>query len=162
MDIDAIIWLENLLKAFEGSLVVITHDRRFLDNIATRIVELDRGILRSYPARSPNTARKKRKSWRLKRTQPPLRQIPRAGRGVDTQRHRSAPYPQRRRVRRLEELRRQRAERRNVQGQVNFKLDSGKKSGKIIAELEHASFAYDDKVIMDKFPPSCSAATKSA
>lgn len=55
------------------------------------------------------------------------------------------------RVRRLEELRRQRAERRNVQGQVNFKLDSGKKSGKIIAELEHASFAYDDKVIMDKF-----------
>lgn len=70
---------------------------------------------------------------------------------MDTQRHRSAPYPQRRRVRRLEELRRQRAERRNVQGQVNFKLDSGKKSGKIIAELEHASFAYDDKVIMDKF-----------
>ena len=49
LDIDAIIWLENLLKAFEGSLVVITHDRRFLDNIATRIVELDRGILRSYP-----------------------------------------------------------------------------------------------------------------
>lgn len=55
------------------------------------------------------------------------------------------------RVRRLEELRRQRAERRNVQGQVNFKLDSGEKSGKIIAELEHASFAYGDKVIMDKF-----------
>ena len=54
-------------------------------------------------------------------------------------------------MRRLEELRRQRAERRNVQGQVNFKLDSGEKSGKIIAELEHASFAYGDKVIMDKF-----------
>ena len=49
LDIDAIEWLENLLQGFSGSLVVITHDRRFLDNIAGRIVELDRGVLRSYP-----------------------------------------------------------------------------------------------------------------
>ena len=70
---------------------------------------------------------------------------------MDTQRHRSAPHPQRRPCAPFGELRRQRAERRNVQGQVNFKLDSGEKSGKIIAELEHASFAYGDKVIMDKF-----------
>ena len=47
LDIDAIIWLENLLRAFSGSMVVITHDRRFLDNISNRIVELDRGVLRS-------------------------------------------------------------------------------------------------------------------
>ncbi|MCC9395534.1 ATP-binding cassette domain-containing protein, partial [Enterobacter hormaechei subsp. steigerwaltii] len=59
LDIDAIIWLENLLKAFEGSLVVITHDRRFLDNIATRIVELDRGILRSYPGSFSKYSEKK-------------------------------------------------------------------------------------------------------
>lgn len=97
LDIDAIIWLENLLKAFEGSLVVITHDRRFLDNIATRIVELDRGILRSYPGSFSKYSEKKAQELAVEAEHNRLfRQIPRAGRGVDTQRHRSAPYPQRR------------------------------------------------------------------
>ncbi|HRL34623.1 MAG TPA: ATP-binding cassette domain-containing protein, partial [Neisseria sp.] len=59
LDIDAIIWLENLLKQFSGSMVVITHDRRFLDNTATRIVELDRGILRSYPGSFSKYSEKK-------------------------------------------------------------------------------------------------------
>ena len=152
LDIDAIIWLENLLKAFEGSLVVITHDRRFLDNIATRIVELDRGILRSYPGSFSKYSEKKAQELAVEAEHNRLfhkfhaQEQPCIHKGIDARRTRNEG-----RVRRLEELRRQRAERRNVQGQVNFKLDSGEKSGKIIAELEHASFAYGDKVIMDKF-----------
>ncbi|HHS2159662.1 TPA: ATP-binding cassette domain-containing protein [Neisseria meningitidis] len=152
LDIDAIIWLENLLKAFEGSLVVITHDRRFLDNIATRIVELDRGILRSYPGSFSKYSEKKAQELAIEAEHNRLfdkfhaQEEAWIRKGIEARRTRNEG-----RVRRLEELRRQRAERRNVQGQVNFKLDSGEKSGKIIAELEHASFAYGDKVIMDKF-----------
>ena len=152
LDIDAIIWLENLLKAFEGSLVVITHDRRFLDNIATRIVELDRGILRSYPGSFSKYSEKKAQELAVEAEHNRLfdkfhaQEEAWIRKGIEARRTRNEG-----RVRRLEELRRQRADRRNVQGQVNFKLDSGEKSGKIIAELEHASFAYGDKVIMDKF-----------
>lgn len=152
LDIDAIIWLENLLKAFEGSLVVITHDRRFLDNIVTRIVELDRGILRSYPGSFSKYSEKKAQELAVEAEHNRLfdkfhaQEEAWIRKGIEARRTRNEG-----RVRRLEELRRQRAERRNVQGQVNFKLDSGEKSGKIIAELEHASFAYGGKVIMDKF-----------
>ncbi len=152
LDIDAIIWLENLLKAFEGSLVVITHDRRFLDNITTRIVELDRSILRSYPGSFSKYSEKKAQELAVEAEHNRLfdkfhaQEEAWIRKGIEARRTRNEG-----RVRRLEELRRQRAERRNVQGQVNFKLDSGEKSGKIIAELEHASFAYGDKVIMDKF-----------
>lgn len=152
LDIDAIIWLENLLKAFEGSLIVITHDRRFLDNIATRIVELDRGILRSYPGSFSKYSEKKAQELAVEAEHNRLfdkfhaQEEAWIRKGIEARRTRNEG-----RVRRLEELRRQRAERRNVQGQVNFKLDSGEKSGKIIAELEHASFAYGGKVIMDKF-----------
>ncbi|HGG9705284.1 TPA: ATP-binding cassette domain-containing protein [Neisseria meningitidis] len=152
LDIDAIIWLENLLKAFEGSLVVITHDRRFLDNIATRIVELDRGILRSYPGSFSKYSEKKAQELAVEAEHNRLfdkfhaQEEAWIRKGIEARRTRNEG-----RVRRLEELRRQRAERRNVQGQVNFKLDSGEKSGKIIAELEHTSFAYGGKVIMDKF-----------
>lgn len=152
LDIDAIIWLENLLKAFEGSLVVITHDRRFLDNIATRIVELDRGILRSYPGSFSKYSEKKAQELAVEAEHNRLfdkfhaQEEAWIRKGIEARRTRNEG-----RVRRLEELRRQRAERLNVQGQVNFKLDSGEKSGKIIAALEHASFAYGDKVIMDKF-----------
>ncbi|WP_107860858.1 ATP-binding cassette domain-containing protein [Neisseria weaveri] len=152
LDIEAIIWLENLLKQFNGSLVVITHDRRFLDNIATRIVELDRGTLRSYPGSFTKYREKKEQELAVEAEHNRLfdkfhaQEEAWIRRGIEARRTRNEG-----RVRRLEELRRQRAERRNIQGQVNFKLDSGEKSGKIIAELEHASFQYGDKVIMDKF-----------
>ncbi|STZ76033.1 ATP-binding cassette domain-containing protein [Bergeriella denitrificans] len=152
LDIDAILWLENLLKSFDGSLVVITHDRRFLDNTATRIVELDRGILRSYPGSFSKYSEKKAQELAVEAEHNRLfdkfhaQEEAWIRKGIEARRTRNEG-----RVRRLEELRRQRAERRNVQGQVNFKLDSGEKSGKIIAELEHASFQYGDKVIMDQF-----------
>ncbi|HFC7414444.1 TPA: ATP-binding cassette domain-containing protein [Neisseria meningitidis] len=132
LDIDAIIWLENLLKAFEGSLVVITHDRRFLDNIATRIVELDRGILRSYPGSFSKYSEKKAQELAVEAEHNRLfdkfhaQEEAWIRKGIEARRTRNEG-----RVRRLEELRRQRAERLNVQGQVNFKLDSGDKIGLI-------------------------------
>ena len=152
LDIDAIIWLENLLKQFSGSMVVITHDRRFLDNTATRIVELDRGTLRSYPGSFSKYSEKKAEELAVEAEHNRLfdkfhaQEEAWIRKGIEARRTRNEG-----RVKRLEELRRQRAERRNVQGQVNFKLAAGEKSGKIIAELEDASFEYPDKKIMERF-----------
>ena len=152
LDIDAIIWLENLLRGFSGSLIVITHDRRFLDNIATRIVELDRGILRSYPGSFARYSEKKAEELAVEAEHNRLfdkfhaQEEAWIRKGIEARRTRNEG-----RVRRLEELRRQRAARRERQGQVSFKLDTGEKSGKIIAELEHASFDYGGKPIMRDF-----------
>ncbi|MDO4695912.1 MAG: ATP-binding cassette domain-containing protein [Neisseria sp.] len=152
LDINAILWLENLLQQFSGSIVVITHDRRFLDNIANRIVELDRGTLRSYPGSFSKYSEKKAEELAVEAEHNRLfdkfhaQEEAWIRKGIEARRTRNEG-----RVRRLEELRRQRAARRERQGQVNFKLDAGEKSGKIIAELEHASFAYDDRTIIEQF-----------
>lgn len=152
LDINAIIWLEQLLQNFSGSMVVITHDRRFLDNIAHRIVELDRGILRSYEGSFSKYSEKKAQELAVEAEHHRLFDKFHAQeevwirKGIEARRTRNEG-----RVRRLEELRRQRAARREQQGQVNFKLDAGEKSGKIIAELEDASFHYPDKKIMERF-----------
>ena len=152
LDIDAILWLENLLQQFNGSIVVITHDRRFLDNIANRIVELDRGVLRSYAGSFSKYSEKKAEELAVEAEHNRLfdkfhaQEEAWIRKGIEARRTRNEG-----RVRRLEELRKQRAARRERQGQVNFKLDAGEKSGKIIAELEHAAFQYGDKVIMNPF-----------
>ena len=152
LDIDAILWLENLLRGFSGSLIVITHDRRFLDHVATRIVELDRGTLRSYPGSFAWYSEKKAEELAVEAEHNRLfdkfhaQEEAWIRKGIEARRTRNEG-----RVRRLEELRRQRAARRERQGQVSFRLDAGEKSGKIIAELEHASFDYGGKPIMRDF-----------
>lgn len=152
LDIEAIEWLETLLQGFQGSLVVITHDRRFLNAIATRIVELDRGVLRSYPGTFEQYTHIKAQELAAEAEQNRLFDKFHAQeevwirKGVEARRTRNEG-----RVKRLEQLRRDRAARRDVQGQVNFKLDSGEKSGKIIAELENASFAFPERSIMNNF-----------
>lgn len=152
LDINAIIWLENLLQNFSGSMVVITHDRRFLDNVANRIVELDRGILRSYEGNFAQYSSKKAQELAIEAEHNRLFDKFHAQeevwirKGIEARRTRNEG-----RVRRLEELRRQRAARRERVGQVNFKLDTGEKSGKIIAELEDASFHYPERKIMERF-----------
>ncbi len=152
LDIDAIIWLENLLRGFSGSLIVITHDRRFLDNIATRIVELDRGTLRSYDGSFAKYSEKKAQELAVEAEHNRLfdkfhaQEEAWIRKGIEARRTRNEG-----RVKRLEELRKQRAARRERQGQVSFQLSAGEKSGKIVAELEHASFQYDNKLIMNNF-----------
>lgn len=152
LDIAAIEWLENLLRSFSGSLIVITHDRRFLDHIATRIIELDRGQLRSYPGSFSTYSEKKAQELLVEAEHNRLfdkfhaQEEAWIRKGIEARRTRNQG-----RVKRLEQLRRERMNRREVQGQVNFNLNRGEASSKIIAELEHASFAFGDHLIMDDF-----------
>ena len=152
LDIDAIEWMENLLSGFSGSLIVVTHDRRFLDHIATRIIELDRGTLRSYPGSFSVYSEKKAQELAVEVEHNRLfdkfhaQEEAWIRKGIEARRTRNQG-----RVKRLEQLRRERAARREVQGQINFNLNSGEASGKIIAELEHAGFSYDNRLIMQEF-----------
>ena len=152
LDIDAIEWMENLLSGFYGSLIVVTHDRRFLDHIATRIIELDRGTLRSYPGSFSVYSEKKALELAVESEHNRLfdkfhaQEEAWIRKGIEARRTRNQG-----RVKRLEQLRRERAARREVQGQINFNLNSGEASGKIIAELEHAGFSYEKRLIMQDF-----------
>lgn len=152
LDIDAIEWMENLLSGFSGSLIVVTHDRRFLDHIATRIIELDRGTLRSYPGSFSVYSEKKAQELAVESEHNRLfdkfhaQEEAWIRKGIEARRTRNQG-----RVKRLEQLRRERSARREVQGQINFNLNSGEASGKIIAELEHAGFSYDNRLIMQDF-----------
>ena len=152
LDLAAIEWLEKLLQGFAGAVVVITHDRRFLDNISTRIVELDRGVLVSFPGNFSTYQTRKaemlemeavvqRKADRLQAQEEVW-----IRKGVEARRTRSES-----RIRRLEQLRKDRAARREQQGQVQFNIDSGERSGKLVAELEHVSKAYGGKIIIRDF-----------
>ena len=152
LDIEAIEWMENLLGNFAGSLIVVTHDRRFLDRVATRIIELDRGHLRSYPGSFSAYSEKKAQELAVEAEHNRLfdkfhaQEEAWIRKGIEARRTRNQG-----RVKRLEQLRRERAARREVQGQVSFNLNRGEASGKIIAELEHAGFAYGEHLIMRDF-----------
>jgi ATP-binding cassette subfamily F protein uup len=144
LDLDAIAWLEELLIGFRGSLMLITHDRAFLDAVATRILELDRGVIRSYPGNFATYERVKeeqlasealasaREDKLLAQEEVWVRK------GVEARRTRSVG-----RVARLQALRAQRAARRDSLGQVRLEVDSGTPSGKIVAELRDVSMRFD-------------------
>jgi ATP-binding cassette subfamily F protein uup len=152
LDFTSIMWLEGLLRDFKGSILFITHDRSFLDNVATRIVELDRGKLLSFPGNF--SAYQKRKAEQLE-----VEAVENAKfdkflaqeevwirKGVEARRTRNEG-----RVRRLEELRRQRGARRDQQGQIKLDVATGERSGKIVAELIDVSKRYGDKAIVRDF-----------
>jgi ATP-binding cassette subfamily F protein uup len=155
LDLDSIEWLEELLIDFKGSVVTITHDRAFLDRIATRIVELDRGILRSYPGNFAQYLLQKeeqqaqeavinaRADKLLAQEEVWIRK------GVEARRTRSQS-----RINRLEQLRSNRADRREALGSVKMDLASGAGSsyqGKIVAELSNVSKAFGDRTIVRNF-----------
>ncbi len=152
LDLDSIAWLEDLLRGFRGSVMLITHDRAFLDGVATRIVELDRGILRSYPGNFSAYERMKeeqlaadalaaaRADKLLAQEEVWIRK------GVEARRTRSVA-----RIQRLEALRAQRQKRRDSLGQVRLEIDSGAPSGRIVAELKEVSLRFGEKVIVDDF-----------
>lgn len=152
LDITTIALLEDLIReTFKNTraLVVITHDREFLDAVSTRIVELDRGILRSYPGNFADyehhknyelaieeTARRKfDKFWAQEEVW--------IRKGIEARRTRNEG-----RVRRLERLRREREARRDRMGQVNMSIDAGEKSGKLVAELKNVSKSFGDKTVI--------------
>ena len=145
LDLEAIVWLEQLLAGFRGSVLVISHDRAFVDAVATRIVELDRGVLRSYPGNY--SAFEQRKARELAdealaqaRADKLLAQEEEwIRRGVEARRTRSVA-----RIQRLQQLRGQRAARREVLGSVRLELDRGESSGRIVAELQDVSKSFGE------------------
>src|SRR5690606_38459384 len=152
LDLNAITWLEELLVAFKGSIVLISHDRAFLDNVCTRIVELDRGILRSYPGNfaayeglkaqqlADEALANARFDKLLAQEEVWIRK------GVEARRTRSVA-----RIKRLEDLRQARAARRDTIGRVKLEVSQGDRSGKIVAELEGVSKRYGDRTIVRNF-----------
>jgi len=152
LDLDAIAWLQELVADWRGALVFISHDRAFIDAVATRIVELDRGVLRSYPG--AYTAYEAAKARELEaealanaRADKLLAQEEVwVRKGVEARRTRSVG-----RVGRLERLRAERASRRERVGQVRLELDSGLPSGKIVAELKDVSMRFDGLTLIDRF-----------
>jgi len=152
LDVSAIEWLEGLLNNFSGSVLFITHDRRFLDNVSTRIIELDRGKLTSFPGNFSQY--QERKAEQLAQEDVVNRKFDKflaqeevwIRKGVEARRTRNEG-----RVRRLEQLRRDRSARRERVGNVNFNLDAGERSGKLVAELEHVNKAYGDKVLIKDY-----------
>ncbi len=152
LDLAGILWLEELIKSFSGAVVVITHDRSFLDSVATRIVELDRGKLASFPGSFAEYLVRKEQMLAdesvanakfdkmLAAEEVWIRQ------GVKARRTRNEG-----RVLRLEQLRRERSERRERQGKVNLELARGDQSGKLVAELENVNKSYGDRFIVRNF-----------
>lgn len=133
----------------QRSLVVITHDRAFLDKVATRIVELDRGVLRSYPGNF--AAYETRKEEELAAEELERRRFDKfwaqeevwIRKGIEARRTRNEG-----RVKRLEQLRRERAARRDQMGSIRMSIDAGEKSGKIVAEVKGLSKSFGDCVIV--------------
>jgi len=152
LDLDSIEWLEQLLIDFKGSVVTITHDRTFLDQVATRIVELDRGQLRSYPGNFAQYLVQKEDQLaqelviNAKADKLLAQEEVWIRKGVEARRTRSQS-----RIGRLEALRERRNSRRDALGKVKMDVASGLPSGKIVAELTEARKAYGDKVIVRGF-----------
>ncbi|HCH1566223.1 TPA: ABC transporter ATP-binding protein [Vibrio parahaemolyticus] len=152
LDVTTIEWLENFLKDFKGSIIFISHDRAFIKSMATRIVDLDRGQLSSFPGDYDNYLLEKEEMLRVEDMQNAefdkklaqeevwIRQ------GIKARRTRNEG-----RVRALKKLREERRDRREVQGKVNLNIDDASRSGKIVFEAENVSFAYDGKQIVDNF-----------
>ncbi|SDD11175.1 ATP-binding cassette domain-containing protein [Paraburkholderia lycopersici] len=152
LDFDGIRWLEELLVAQRSSLLFITHDRAFLDRVATRIVELDRGKLLSYPGNFSQYQERKAQQLEVERVENEkfdkllAQEEVWIRKGVEARRTRSVG-----RIARLVQMRREREERRNVQGNVRLDVAQGEKSGKIVAELTDVTKRYGGRAIVDHF-----------
>lgn len=152
LDVTTIEWLENFLKDFKGSIIFISHDRAFIKSMATRIVDLDRGQLSSFPGDYDNYLTEKEEMLRVEEMQNAefdkklaqeevwIRQ------GIKARRTRNEG-----RVRALKKLREERRSRVEVQGKVNLNIDDASRSGKIVFEAENVAFAYEGKKIVDNF-----------
>jgi ABC transport system ATP-binding/permease protein len=152
LDFDGIRWLEELLLSQRAGLLFITHDRAFLDRIATRIVELDRGRLLSYPGNFSAYQTRKAQQLEVERVENDkfdkllAQEEVWIRKGVEARRTRSVG-----RIARLVQMRNERAERRNVQGNVKLDVAQGEKSGKIVAELTDVTKRFGERTVVERF-----------
>ncbi|MFZ4832707.1 ABC transporter ATP-binding protein [Rouxiella sp. Mn2063] len=152
LDIESINWLEEFLKEFQGSIIFISHDRSFIRNMATRIVDLDRGKLVSYPGNYELYLTTKEEALRVEELQNAefdkklaqeevwIRQ------GIKARRTRNEG-----RVRALKALRRERSERREVMGTAKMQVEEASRSGKIVFEMEDVSYSVAGKQLVNRF-----------
>ena len=152
LDVTTIEWLEGFLKDFRGSIIFISHDRAFIKSMATRIVDLDRGQLSSFPGNYENYLVEKEEMLRVEEMQNAefdkklaqeevwIRQ------GIKARRTRNEG-----RVRALKKLREERQSRRDVQGKANIQIDDASRSGKIVFEAEDLSYSIDGQKIVSNF-----------
>ena len=152
LDLAGIDWLEEVLKNYAGSVLFVTHDRRFLDNVATQILELDRGLATSYPgnfaayvttkadALETESVHQRKFDKVLAQEEVWIRK------GIEARRTRNEG-----RVRRLEALRLERAARRDRVGKVELALATGERSGKLVAELSDVSKCFGDRIVVKDF-----------
>ncbi|WP_139686080.1 ABC transporter ATP-binding protein [Vibrio tasmaniensis] len=152
LDVATIEWLEGFLKDFRGSIIFISHDRAFIKSMATRIVDLDRGKLSSFPGDYENYLLEKEEALRVEEMQNAefdkklaqeevwIRQ------GIKARRTRNEG-----RVRALKKLREERINRREVQGKAIIQIDDGQRSGKIVFEAENLNFGFEGKEIVKDF-----------
>jgi len=149
LDIESIDWLEQFLLGYAGALLFVTHDRAFLQRLATRIIELDRGSASDWPGDYANFLRRKdevlnaeekaneRFDKRLAEEETWIRQ------GIKARRTRNEG-----RVRALKDMRDERSRRREQQGQVQMSMQKTEKSGKLVAEVEEISYAWDENPVV--------------
>lgn len=152
LDMETIVWLEKQLETFRGAVVCITHDRVFLQNISKRIIEIDRGQLTSWSCNYQQYLERKAAALeseektnaefdkKLAREEVWIRQ------GIKARRTRNEG-----RVRALESLRKERAQRRNLAGPAKLEVDKGERSGKLVIEAESISIAYDGRRMVHDF-----------
>jgi ATP-binding cassette subfamily F protein uup len=152
LDLDAILWLEDFLLKFDKTLMLVTHDRAFLKRLATRIVEIDRGRLASYPCdygtyleRREAMLEEQEKQWqefdkKLAREETWIRQ------GIKARRTRNEG-----RVRALERMRRERAARQEQAGNVRMAIQEAERSGRLVVEAQDIHFAFGDNRIVEGF-----------
>ncbi|MCZ4294519.1 ABC transporter ATP-binding protein [Vibrio sinaloensis] len=152
LDVTTIEWLENFLKDFRGSIIFISHDRAFIKSMATRIVDLDRGKLASFPGDYDNYLVEKEEMLRVEEMQNAefdkklaqeevwIRQ------GIKARRTRNEG-----RVRALKKLREERYNRRDVQGKANIQIDDASRSGKIVFEAQNLGYSIEGKSIVSDF-----------
>ena len=153
LDLDAIRWLEDLLLDFKGAVVAISHDRAFLDRVATRIVELDRGKLLSYPGNFSRYQQLKQEQLAQEATinaradKLLAQEEVWVRKGVEARRTRAQG-----RINRLQALRAARLARRDAVGRVRLDVDAGVAGyqGKLVAELDNVSLAFGDKRVVEQ------------
>ncbi len=152
LDIETILWLENLLLGLNVTMIIVSHDRSFVDKLCTKIIELDRGLITSYPGSFQTYLRTKAKAIedeetvnakfdkRLAQEEVWIRK------GIQARRTRNEG-----RVRALKKMRDERRQRRERQGTAKINLNQGGKSGKVVIEAENLHARFDEKVIIDDF-----------
>ena len=163
LDIEAIDWLEGFLKTFNGTIIFISHDRSFIRNMATRIVDLDRGKLVTYPGSYDQYLLDKEEALRVEELQNAefdrklaqeevwIRQ------GIKARRTRNEG-----RVRALKAMRRERGERREVMGTAKMQVEEASRSGKIVFEMENVDYQVDGKQLVKDFSAQVQRSDKIA